>query len=59
MPDAMPAAMSDAMKVFISHSSRDKPVVEPLARYLRSVGIDAWLDKWEIAPGDDIIAKIN
>lgn len=47
------------MKVFISHSSRDKPAVEALARHLRSVGIDAWLDKWEIAPGDDVIARMN
>ncbi|MFM7548523.1 MAG: toll/interleukin-1 receptor domain-containing protein [Cyanobacteriota bacterium] len=47
------------MKVFLSHSSRDKPAVEALARYLRQEGIDAWLDKWEIGPGDDIIAKMN
>ncbi|MFZ9752581.1 MAG: CHAT domain-containing protein [Cyanobium sp.] len=47
------------MKVFISHSSRDKPEVEALARFLRSEGIDAWFDKWEIAPGDDVIARIN
>ncbi|MEB3324894.1 MAG: toll/interleukin-1 receptor domain-containing protein, partial [Cyanobacteriota bacterium] len=47
------------MKVFLSHSSNDKPAVEALARHLRQEGIDAWLDKWEIAPGDDIIAKMN
>ena len=48
-----------AMRVFLSHSSRDKPAVEALARYLREQGIDVWLDKWEISPGDDIIARMN
>jgi hypothetical protein len=47
------------MRVFLSHSSRDKPAVEALARYLREQGIDVWLDKWEISPGDDIIARMN
>ena len=47
------------MHVFISHSSKDKPAVEQLARELRARGIDAWLDKWEIGPGDDIVASIN
>ncbi|MFN6338092.1 MAG: TIR domain-containing protein [Cyanobacteriota bacterium] len=47
------------MRVFLSHSSRDKPAVEALARFLRQRGIDAWFDQWEIAPGDDILAKIN
>ena len=47
------------MNVFISHSSKDKPAVEELARQLRERGIDAWLDKWMIGPGDDIVARIN
>ena len=47
------------MRVFISHSSKDKPAVEQLAVELRNRGIDPWLDKWEIGPGDDIVAKIN
>lgn len=47
------------MRVFISHSSKDKPAVESLALALRERGIDPWLDKWEIAPGDDIVASIN
>ena len=37
-----------AKRVFISHSSKDKPAVEKLAEALRAAGIDAWLDKWEI-----------
>ena len=48
-----------SLRVFISHSSNDKPAVEELALALRERGIDPWLDKWEIAPGDDIVARIN
>ena len=48
------------MKVFISHSSIDKPFVERLAGDLLSgEGIDAWLDKWEILPGDRIPDKLE
>lgn len=47
------------MRVFISHSSKDKPAVEQLAIALNERGVVPWLDKWEIGPGDDIVAKIN
>ncbi|HEY9676081.1 MAG TPA: toll/interleukin-1 receptor domain-containing protein [Waterburya sp.] len=48
------------MKAFISHSSIDKPFVERLATDLRTrEGIDAWLDKWEILPGDRIPEKLE
>jgi len=47
------------MRVFISHSSKDKPAVEGLALALRARGIDPWLDKWQIGPGDDIVTSIN
>ncbi|MDX2030205.1 MAG: CHAT domain-containing protein [Blastocatellia bacterium] len=47
------------MRVFISHSSKDKPAVEALAAALRERGIEPWLDKWEISAGDDIVASIN
>ena len=47
------------MHVFVSHSSQDKPAVRVLATGLLQRGIDAWLDEWEIGPGDDIVAKIN
>src|SRR5436305_1745709 len=47
------------MRVFISHSSKDKPAVEVLARGLRERGIETWLDKWVIGEGDDIVVKIN
>lgn len=51
---------SKSMKAFISHSSIDKPFVERLATDLRTrEGIDAWLDKWEIQPGDSIPQKLE
>jgi hypothetical protein len=38
--------------VFLSHSSADKPAVTELARGLAQEGIQAWLDKWHLIPGD-------
>ena len=38
--------------VFLSHSSADKPAVEELARRLAKEGIQSWLDKWNLIPGD-------
>lgn len=47
------------MKTFISHSSKDKKrFVQEFARKLRSTGIDAWLDKWEMSVGDSIVDRI-
>jgi tetratricopeptide (TPR) repeat protein len=47
------------MKVFISHSSKDKPAVEALAAALHGRGIEVWLDKYEMGTGDNFVAKIN
>jgi hypothetical protein len=48
------------MKVFISYSTEDKDFVNRLATDLRTrAGIDAWLDQWEINPGDKIPEKIE
>ena len=38
--------------VFLSHKSADKPAVEELAVRLRREGIEPWLDKWNLIPGD-------
>jgi tetratricopeptide (TPR) repeat protein len=38
--------------VFLSHNSADKPAVEELAVRLRREGIEPWLDKWNLVPGD-------
>lgn len=51
--------MSDNPKVFISHASEDKKrFVLEFATKLRNVGIDAWVDKWEMLPGDSLVDKI-
>jgi len=54
--------MREEVKVpiaFLSHSSGDSSVAQRLATDLRSQGIDAWLDKWEIRPGDSLRQKID
>jgi hypothetical protein len=46
-------------KVFLSHASEDKPrFVDNFAQRLRADGVDAWLDKWEMLPGDSLVDKI-
>jgi hypothetical protein len=51
--------VSDAPIAFVSHASEDKQrFVRPLAAKLREMGIDAWLDEWEIAGGDSLVDQI-
>ncbi|MCI0691547.1 toll/interleukin-1 receptor domain-containing protein [candidate division KSB1 bacterium] len=45
--------------VFISHSTKDKPVARELANRLKKDGLRVWLDEWEIQPGDMIGLKIQ
>ena len=46
-------------KVFLSHASEDKDrFVLNFAEKLRANGVDAWVDKWEMYPGDSLIDKI-
>jgi len=48
-----------APRVFLSHASEDKErFVIDFARLLRQKGLDAWLDAWEILPGDSLVDKI-
>jgi hypothetical protein len=46
-------------RLFLSHTSADKPFVEKLAVDLRKLGVDVWYDNWEIKVGDSIVEKIN
>ncbi|MBV8225365.1 MAG: toll/interleukin-1 receptor domain-containing protein, partial [Verrucomicrobia bacterium] len=41
-----------SFKAFLSHGSADKPAVEEIARRLLKLGIEPWLDKWHLIPGD-------
>lgn len=46
-------------KVFISHAGEDKErFVLAFAEGLRQQGVDAWLDRWEMLPGDSLVDKI-
>jgi hypothetical protein len=46
-------------KVFVSHASEDKDrFVIRFAERLRADGVDAWLDRWEIEPGDSLVNRI-
>lgn len=47
-----------APRVFISHASEDKAFVVDFATRLRERGVDAWLDRWEILPGDSLVEKV-
>jgi len=48
-----------APKVFLSHASEDKErFVLGFATKLRDSGVDVWLDKWEMLPGDSLVEKI-
>jgi hypothetical protein len=53
------SGQSQPVRVFSSRRMVDKPRVSPFAYRLRADGIDAWLDEWEIGPGDDVAAQIN
>ena len=46
-------------KVFISHASEDKDrFVLEFAKKLRENGVDAWVDVWEMLPGDSLVDKV-
>jgi hypothetical protein len=51
--------MSEAPRAFVSHATEDKErfVVE-FATRLRNLGIDAWVDQWEIRAGDSLVDKV-
>src|SRR5436309_2313566 len=52
----------DAPKVFISYSHdtpQHKEWVLRLASDLRAAGVDAILDQWDLAPGQDIVTFVT
>ncbi|RPJ99321.1 toll/interleukin-1 receptor domain-containing protein [Priestia endophytica] len=48
-----------APRIFLSHSSKDKEIVDVIFSKLKQSEIDAWYDKYEIHPGDSITDKVN
>jgi len=45
--------------VFLSHSSKDKPVVRAVAERLKSDGLRVWFDEWVLKPGDSLPKKLD
>jgi len=46
-------------RVFLSHSSEDKPFVRKIATDLKQLKIDPWLDEWKIRAGESIPQKLS
>ena len=53
------SARSFEYDVFVSHSSKDKRKVRPIAKRLRANGLRVWFDEWEIKPGESIPAAVD
>jgi|SRR5215218_4785723 len=51
--------MSNAFDVFISYSHQDAAWTHTLADDLHRAGLDVFLDKWEIAPGDVVVHQLE
>jgi hypothetical protein len=49
----MPEEPKRPLKVFLCHASSDKPTVRELYQRLIKDGVDAWLDKEKLLPGQD------
>jgi WD40 repeat protein/energy-coupling factor transporter ATP-binding protein EcfA2 len=57
MPEPTPPTSVEtpthSFSVFLSHNSREKPVVERIAAKLKREGLEPWLDKWCLTPAGD------
>jgi hypothetical protein len=51
--------MAEKPKVFLSHSSNDRLIVERVAEELQAMALEPWLYEQNINPGDDIPQKLN
>jgi hypothetical protein len=47
------------LRVFLCHSSGDKPAVRSLYRRLKTDGFAPWLDEEELLPGQDWLMEIQ
>jgi hypothetical protein len=45
--------------VLLSRAAEDKPVVRLLGKWLRKDGLKAWVDEWQVKPGDLIPVEIE
>jgi hypothetical protein len=46
-------------KAFVSYAGQDGELAEAIARGLIAEGIEIFLDRWEILPGDNFVQKLN
>ena len=46
-----PVPSAAGIDVFLSHNSKDKPVVRQLGEELKKRGMTVWLDEWDLVPG--------
>lgn len=51
--------IENTARVFLSHSSKDKRIVDEVFEELQKLGVRVWYDKYEIDPGDSITDKVN
>lgn len=47
------------MSVFLSHSSKDRSIVERVSEELRNMGLTPWLDDQQIVAGEQIPRKLS
>ena len=47
----MPKRKDKPFDVFLSHNSKNKPIVRKLAKELKKRNLKVWLDEWELGPG--------
>jgi formylglycine-generating enzyme required for sulfatase activity len=47
------------LRVFLCHSSNDKPVIRDLYKHLQEDGFDPWLDEEDILPGQEWESEIR
>jgi len=52
-------AQLGAYDVFLSYSWQDHATVEPIAQALRQRGIDPFLDRWYLTPGQPWITALQ
>lgn len=51
--------VNKTLRVFLSHSSKDKDIVDIIFNEFQKSEISAWYDKYQIEPGDSVTEKIN
>ena len=56
---ATPTVTERVFDVFVSHSTVDKPYVEPLVKALDAAGISVWFDKITMEWGDSLRSEID